>query len=148
QAFRSGRVQLLSLSIAAFIAGVVITMLIARSITRPPARAVGIAEAVASGDLSVEAHAAGRAEIAQLLRALPAMTSRLAGTVAEVRSGSDSIATASAQLARGNVDLSARTEQQASALEETAAPKEEVTSTVRQNADTARQADPRARSAS
>jgi methyl-accepting chemotaxis protein len=50
------------------------------------------------------------------------------------------VATASAEIAQGNSDLSARTESQASALEETAASMEQMTATVRQNADTARQA--------
>ncbi|MGF6275937.1 methyl-accepting chemotaxis protein [Massilia sp. UYP11] len=148
EAFLSGRVQLLSLSIAAFLAGVVIMVLIARSITRPLERAVGIAEAVAGGDLSIEAVATGRDEIGQLLRALQDMTKRLAGIVAEVRIGTDSIATASEQIASGNLDLSARTEQQASALEETASSMEELTGTVRQNADNAHQAKQMAISAS
>ncbi|MFC3456936.1 MULTISPECIES: methyl-accepting chemotaxis protein [Massilia] len=147
-AFLSGRVQLLSLSAAAFAAGIVIMVLIARSITRPLARAVGIAEAVAGGDLSVQSDTNGRDEIAQLLRALHDMTGKLARIVADVRNGTDSIATASEQIAAGNLDLSARTEQQAGALEETASSMEELTSTVRQNADNARQANQMALTAS
>ena len=146
--FHSGRAQLLALSIAAVLAGIVIMVLIARSITRPLARAVGIAEAVAAGDLSIEAGTTGRDEIGQLLRALQDMTGRLAGIVADVRSGTDSITTASGEIASGNLDLSARTEQQAGALEETASSMEELTSTVRQNADNARQANQMALSAS
>jgi methyl-accepting chemotaxis protein len=57
-----------------------------------------------------------------------------------VRGGTDLIATASQEISAGNLDLSARTEQQAGALEETAASMEELTTTVRQNADNARQA--------
>jgi methyl-accepting chemotaxis protein len=62
--------------------------------------------------------------------------------------GTDTIATASSQIAAGNHDLSSRTEQQASSLEETAASMEELTSTVKQNADNARQANQLAVSAS
>jgi methyl-accepting chemotaxis protein len=65
-----------------------------------------------------------------------------------VRSGTDTIATASSQIAAGNHDLSSRTEEQASSLEETAASMEELTSTVKQNADNARQANQLAVSAS
>jgi methyl-accepting chemotaxis protein len=65
-----------------------------------------------------------------------------------VRSGADTIATASSQIAAGNLDLSSRTEQQASALEETASSMEELTSTVKQNSDNARQAGQLAQSAS
>jgi methyl-accepting chemotaxis protein len=44
------------------------------------------------------------------------------------------------EIARGNQDLSARTEQQASALEKTASSMEQLGSTVSQNADNAKQA--------
>jgi methyl-accepting chemotaxis protein len=57
-----------------------------------------------------------------------------------VRTGADSIATASSEIAAGNFDLSSRTEQQASSLEETAASMTQLTETVRQNSDNARQA--------
>jgi methyl-accepting chemotaxis protein len=58
------------------------------------------------------------------------------------------VATASAQIASGNSDLSGRTEEQASALEQTAASMEQLGSTVRQNADNARQANQLALNAS
>jgi methyl-accepting chemotaxis protein len=57
-----------------------------------------------------------------------------------VRGSSDSVATASAQIAQGNHDLSQRTEEQAAALQQTAASMEELSTTVRQNADNAQQA--------
>jgi methyl-accepting chemotaxis protein len=76
------------------------------------------------------------------------MNTSLLKTVSEVRSGTETIVTASQQIAVGNLDLSARTEQQASSLEETASSMEELTSTVRQNADNARQANTLAQNAS
>ena len=76
------------------------------------------------------------------------MNANLTDIVVRVKSGTDTIATASSEIAAGNLDLSSRTEQQASSLEETAASMEELTSTVRQNADNARQADSLARQAS
>jgi methyl-accepting chemotaxis protein len=54
-----------------------------------------------------------------------------------VRSGTQSIEGASAEIAQGNSDLSARTESQASALQQTAASVEQLTSTVKQNAQNA-----------
>jgi methyl-accepting chemotaxis protein len=68
------------------------------------------------------------------------MQATLAGAVQQIRCGAESVATASAQIAQGNNDLSGRTEQQASSLEETAASMEQLGSTVKQNADNARQA--------
>lgn len=57
-----------------------------------------------------------------------------------MRSGTDTIATASNQISAGNLDLSLRTVQQASSLEETASSMEELAGTIKQNADSARQA--------
>ena len=68
------------------------------------------------------------------------MQSSLAGVVSKVRGNAEGVATASAQIAQGNQDLSGRTEQQASALQQTAATMDELGSTVRNNADNARQA--------
>jgi methyl-accepting chemotaxis protein len=60
--------------------------------------------------------------------------------VAKVRLNAEGVATASAEIAAGNLNLSSRTEEQAASLEETAASMEELTTTVRHNADNARQA--------
>jgi methyl-accepting chemotaxis protein-1 (serine sensor receptor) len=67
--------------------------------------------------------------------------------VRRVRAGTEIINTTSAEIAAGNLDLSARTEQQAASLEQTAASMEELTSTVKQNAENARQANVLAHSA-
>jgi methyl-accepting chemotaxis protein len=76
------------------------------------------------------------------------MNTSLTRIVTQVRTGTDTIGTASQEIAAGNQDLSARTEQQASSLEETAASMEELTSAVKQNADNARQANALAQAAS
>ena len=113
---------------------------ITRLITRPLGFAVRAAEGFAKGDLTVKLDADGKDETALLLHAMEAMRTSLAGVVANVRRGSDSVANASAEIAQGNHDLSARTEQQASALEQTAASMEELGTTVSGNADSSRQA--------
>jgi methyl-accepting chemotaxis protein len=114
--------------------------MLSRSITGPLSNAVSIARTVASGDLTSRIEVTSKDETGQLLQALKDMNDSLVRTVSEVRSGTDTIATASSQIASGNLDLSSRTEQQASSLEETASSMEELTTTVRQNADNARQA--------
>lgn len=122
--------------------------MIARSITRPLQQAVTLAQAVADGDLSGDVEVMSTNEIGQLLSAQKAMIRSLSTVVIEVRSNAESVATASAQIAQGNADLSQRTEMQASALEETSASMEEMGSTSSQNADNARQANQLAANAS
>jgi len=121
--------------------GLVLANLLVGSITHPLERAVGLANAIAGGDLTQDVHDDDRRdELGHLLRSLSAMGARLRGVVGEVRSGVESVSAASSQIATGNHDLSARTEQTAANLEETAASMEELTATVTQSADTARQA--------
>lgn len=119
-----------------------------RSITGPINQAVAVSRAVAAGDLNVQFEAHGKSETAQLLIALKQMVGSLSQVVSSVRFGSEGVATAGAQIAQGNNDLSARTEQQASALQQTAASMEELSSTVTQNADSARSANQLALNAS
>ncbi|EIJ46517.1 methyl-accepting chemotaxis protein [Herbaspirillum sp. GW103] len=136
------------LSVAAILLSVLCALLITRSITRPLNEAVGVATAVAAGDLTVRIEVTSKDETGTLLAALKAMNDNLHRIVTEVRQGSDTINTASSEIATGNLDLSSRTEQQAGALEETASAMEELTSTVKQNADNARQANSLAETAS
>jgi methyl-accepting chemotaxis protein len=99
-----------------------------------------VAERVRDGDLQTPVRDDAQDEFSPLLRALGDMQSSLAGVVSKVRGNAEGVATASAQIAQGNQDLSGRTEQQASALQQTAATMDQLGSTVRNNADNARQA--------
>ncbi|NMM29392.1 MAG: HAMP domain-containing protein [Glaciimonas sp.] len=129
-----------SLGIAAVLIGIAFAYGITRSITRPLSEAIKVADTVAAGDLTNQIEITSTDEIGQLLQALKNMNDSLLKVVGQVRTGTDTIATASSQIAAGTLDLSSRTEQQASSLEETASSMEELTSTVKQNADNARQA--------
>ncbi|HXA46537.1 MAG TPA: methyl-accepting chemotaxis protein [Burkholderiaceae bacterium] len=126
--------------VLAIAVGGVITYLLMRSITVPLARAVAIAQTVAAGDLRSDVTASGKDETAQLQEALRIMNDSLAKIVSEVRHGTHEIVGAATEIARGNLDLSGRTEEQASSLEETASAMEQLTATVKQNAANARQA--------
>ena len=141
-----------ALALTAVVLGVLLAVLMGgamiRQISRSLDNAVQITDSVAQGDLTVPIHARGKDEIAQLLGGLTAMRDNLAHVVSGVRGNAQGVASASAEIASGNNDLSIRTEQQASALQETAASMEELSSTVKQNADNARQANQLAMSAS
>ena len=110
--------------------------------------AIDVARKVAQGDLTVQVEVRSKDETGELMQALKDMTASLLRIVTDVRGGTQAIATASRQIASGNLDLLARTEQQASSLEETASSMEELTSTVQQNAQNASEANGLAASAS
>jgi methyl-accepting chemotaxis protein len=138
--YNMARMIMLALAAAAIAIAGLIAFFVTRSITRPLNEAVRIAETVASGDLTARIDVHSTDETGHLMLALKKMNDSLIGIVKQVRADTDTIATASAQIAAGNQDLSSRTEEQASSLEETASSMEELTSTVKQNADNARQA--------
>jgi len=139
-AYDTARTTLIGMGILAIGLGVTFGIFITRSIVRPIQDAVAVADRVSSGDLSSQFTVTTRDETGQLMAALQKMNDNLLGIVTRVRAGTETIATASAEIAAGNLDLSSRTEQQAGSLEETASSMEELTSTVRQNADNARRA--------
>ena len=121
---------------------------LARSIARSLQAAAKVADRVTAGDLTGRIDTSSNDEIGLVFQALHRMQIRLAHVVSSVRQNSESVATASAQIAQGNQDLSGRTEQQASALQQTAATMEELGTTVRHNADSAMQANQLAQGAS
>ncbi|GGY31417.1 methyl-accepting chemotaxis protein [Pseudoduganella albidiflava] len=136
------RVLMLTLLLGALgvAVGVVCAVFTTRSITVPLAGAVEVAQRVAAGELTSRVVVEGKDETSELLQALKDMNDSLVKTVGQVRSGTETIALASQEIASGNADLSARTETQANSLGETASSMGTLTSTVKQNADNARQA--------
>ncbi|TNC76297.1 HAMP domain-containing protein [Janthinobacterium lividum] len=138
--YAASRASLIGLVVGTVVIGMLLALWVARSVARPLIEAVGVARQVAAGDLTAQIVVQSQDETGQLMQALKDMNASLQKLVGQVRSGTDTIATASSQIAAGNQDLSSRTEEQASSLEETASSMEELTSTVKQNADNARQA--------
>lgn len=108
---------------------------IRRMIVQPIQQACTVAATLASGDLSGHLTESRHDEIGDLLHAMNSIGEGLTRVVTTVRTGSESVALASAEIAQGNQNLSQRTASQASALEQTAASMEELGSTVKTNAD-------------
>jgi len=106
--------------------GLLLIWLIPASVIHPVRQAMELASRIAEGDLSSRQLSKGHDELGRLLASLEQMQAQLAHLVSNVRKGSESVSTSSAEIAHGNNDLSARTEQQASALEEAAASMEEL----------------------
>jgi methyl-accepting chemotaxis protein len=134
------RNMMIVMGVVALIASAALALWITASITGPLEEAVDIAKSVAAGDLTTRIEVHSQDETGELLTALKHMNDSLASTVHEVRRSTGTISQASGEIATGNMDLSGRTESQASSLEETASSMEQLTSTVKQNADNARQA--------
>ncbi|HEY0664969.1 MAG TPA: methyl-accepting chemotaxis protein [Gallionella sp.] len=104
-----------------------------------PAYAAEVMSRIAGGDLTIQVQTR-TGDHSSLLYSVKDMVGKLTGIVTNVRRNTDSINTATQEIAEGNLNLSQRTEEQATSLEESASSLEELTSTVRQNAENAKQA--------
>ncbi|MFM1988809.1 MAG: hypothetical protein RJA99_1766 [Pseudomonadota bacterium] len=110
-----------------------------RQLGTDPAELRRFVDAIAGGDLTADA-ALRRGDTGSVLASLLRMRDGLAGTVSRVRENADAVASASAEIASGNNDLSARTERQAAELQMTASSTEEMGTAVAQNAESAQRA--------
>ncbi|MFS2116943.1 methyl-accepting chemotaxis protein [Herbaspirillum frisingense] len=118
------------------------------ALIKPLQQALEITHAITGGDLSVRIESRRHDELGRLLASLRQMNVNLTAIIGDVRSNVETITLATREIATGNMDLSRRTEVQASNLEETASSMHQLAATVRQNADHAVQANDLAGTAS
>ncbi len=141
--YKTARTMMLAFAAFAVVVGLLAAIFITRKLIKQlggePDYTARIASSIAQGDLSISIDTTS-AEKGSLLMEVREMRNSLKDIVGQVRHGTETIGTASREIAAGNIDLSSRTEMQASSLEKTASAMEELTSTVKQNADNAREA--------
>lgn len=128
------------LAIVGAIIGLLLAWLVTRSIVLPIHEGIGVAQQIATGDLTANIKTDRQDEVGELILALREMNQSLSRVVGRVREGSEAVSGGAHQIAGAGIDLSQRTEEQAASLEETAAAMEELTIAVKNNSETARQA--------
>ena len=130
----TGRLAILAIMVSALAGGILLSWLIARSITHPVADAETIATLVAEGDLRPSNIETANDEIGRLISHLERMRSALANIVSDVRAGSNLIASTSGEISTGVNDLSQRTEMQAANLQEASAALDQLLDGVQNHA--------------
>jgi len=139
----SARLWISVLAITSVVLCITVGTIVLRGLLRElggePAYAASVARAIARGELQHHVHY-GRAHQDSLLRAMGTMRDGLSGIVTEVRSGTEAITSASAEIASGNLDLSNRTEMQSAALGQIAASMKQLITSVRASAGYATEA--------
>ncbi|MBI1771468.1 MAG: methyl-accepting chemotaxis protein, partial [Burkholderiales bacterium] len=128
-----------SVLVVSAILSFVINKLVIAPLGGEPDVAVNIARNVAEGDLTTVV-TLKPGDRSSMLYALQGMQQQLTGMVTHIRDSSEFVSNASGEIAMGNIDLSQRTENQASSLAQTANSVESLNQTVRQNAGNAEQA--------
>jgi len=116
--------------ILAFIATIILAMLLTRSIVQPLAEAVGVAEVIAGGDLTRTFQVVGNDEPARLLRALQAMQRSLRETIQGISDSSNQLASAAEELNVVTEDSTRGLHQQNHEIEQAATAVNEMTAAV------------------
>ncbi|NEX16953.1 MAG: methyl-accepting chemotaxis protein [Halochromatium sp.] len=130
--------------------GVLLALLIARTITQPikqTAAAMGdIAEG--EGDLTRRLDASGRDELSELARQFNAFVLRMQLTLQDVRESARGVYQTAGAIAQSSQELASRSDQAAANLQQTSAAMEEIAATVAHSAESAHQASALSASAS
>jgi methyl-accepting chemotaxis protein len=141
----AGSTALLAVLLVAI--SIAITRSVIDQLGAEPVVAAVLTHRMAQGDLAIRIDLKP-GDSSSLLHSIREMRDGFSDLVGAVRQGSLGVASASAEIAQGDMDLSARTEHQASALEQTAASMQELNATVHRNAESAHQANQLALNAS
>ena len=128
----------LGLMVLALVVGALVAHSVVRWLTRTlggePEHAAHVAAQIAAGDLSQAIQApqtSGPPTQGSVLGAMTLMQARLSEVIGQIACASNSVASASAQIAIGNQDLSERTESQSANVQQTAATMDKMTDAVR-----------------
>ncbi len=141
ETYSEARSVILLLASLALALAALIGFAVTRSITRPIEQAVGVANAMAAGDLTLRIDVAGKDEAAQMLAALSTTVDKLALTIAEVRSAAENISSASEQVSATAQSISQGASEQAASVEETSASIEQLSASIVQHSEHARVTD-------
>ncbi|MHC2621783.1 methyl-accepting chemotaxis protein [Bradyrhizobium huanghuaihaiense] len=131
--------MLISAVLASLAIGLIAAIWISMSISRGLGRAVGLAGAVASGDLSQTINVSSNDEIGDLVKSLNLMVEKLRQVVEEALTAASNVSAGSQELSASAEQLSQGATEQASSAEEASSSMEEMASNVKQNADNANQ---------
>ncbi|WBS01716.1 methyl-accepting chemotaxis protein [Pseudoduganella sp. SL102] len=141
QTYEETRKLVIGMTAGALLLAILVAAFITLSVTRPLRQAVGVADRLASGDLTVTIGETSRDEAGQLLAAMKNMIGKLTHVVSEVNAGAQSLASASEEVSATAQSLSQAASEQAASVEETSASLEQMTASISQNTENARVTD-------
>ena len=114
---------------------------VTRSITKPLNEAVGVADALAEGDLTVRIEVDSKDETGQLKQSMSNMVGKLSHIISEVNTATEALNNAAGQVSQTAQSLSQSSSEQAASVEETTASVEQMTASINQNTENAKVTD-------
>jgi methyl-accepting chemotaxis protein len=141
ETYASARMMIILIGVIALVLAALIGFFVTRSITRPIGQAVGVANALAEGDLTARIEVTSKDETGQLLLAMQAMVAKLSQIIGEVRGAADNLSSASEEVSATAQSLSQGASEQAASVEETSASIEQMSASIAQNTENAKVTD-------
>ncbi|HOP64200.1 MAG TPA: methyl-accepting chemotaxis protein [Spirochaetota bacterium] len=120
---------------ASLLIGIIITIVLSRSVSKPVGLGLAFAQKLADGDLTERIELEQDDELGKLAKALNAAGDNLERLISDVEESVQNLTLAVNDISTGNQSLSQRTSEQASSLEEIASTLEEATASIRMNSD-------------
>ena len=137
----STRNLIIGTALGALLLGIVLALLITRSITRPVGEALAVTQRLAEGDLTVTIDDISKDEIGQMLGAQQGLIAKLNQIIGEVKGAADALSNAAGQVSATAQSLSQSSSEQAASVEETTASIEQMTASITQNTENAKVTD-------
>jgi methyl-accepting chemotaxis protein len=134
------RWTMIGLGALATVAGALFAWWIVRSLTRPLAAAVAVAQRISEGSLDSAIEATSKDEVGLLLQALGRMQEELRGMIGDVAQSASEVSSSASVLAAGAGDSISRAQTRTEATSSTAAAIEEMTVSIGQVAEHAQEA--------
>jgi methyl-accepting chemotaxis protein len=131
--------MMIILTVGALIIGLGIGIFVTRGITRPINEALGVANSLAAGDLTISVVSDSKDETGQMMAALSNMVEKLKQVVGDVIGATDNVASGSQELSSTAQQMSQGATEQAASVEEISSSMEEMASSIKQNADNSSQ---------
>jgi len=139
QEYAASRNTMFGLGAAAILISLATAFYLTRGITRPINEALGVANSLAQGDLTISVVSNSKDETGQMMAAISNMVDKLKHVVGDVMSASDNVASGSQELSSTAQQLSQGATEQAASAEEVSSSMEEMTSSIKQNSDNSSQ---------
>jgi methyl-accepting chemotaxis protein len=139
--------RMIGISLLCALGAIVLLWFVARSITRPIIKAVGVAEQLSQGNLNLQVDVTHTDEIGQLQRAMQLMIETLHGFAIGIREAAEQVNSGSQTMQTSAEQMSQGAAEQAAAAEEASSSMEQMAANIRQNAENALQTEQIARKA-
>ena len=139
KAYDNAKMLMFIIGGVAILLGIIVAYWITRTIVGPITEAMGVANSLAQGDLTITVESKSKDETGLMMAAIASMVEKLKQVIGDVMGASENVAAGSEELSATAQQMSQGATEQAASAEEISSSMEEMSSSIRQNTDNAMQ---------